>query len=151
MASPFSKKFDMFPTDEIVICTYDDEVYKYFLTNENLNKPTFGRMILKTKCFDTYLPNIGELDYFDAVEEIKKVQEIIYCKMIEDFTQYFDLSVWIASTVSNHKSRVYPLPEHQYKLLKDMIEDLKRHYISSWETYDQTTRVGKHCTSASGP
>ena len=124
LPSPFSNLF--FPTDETIIFTYDDEIYNFLTDHFLLNKPTLGRMILKTSKFDVYLPDIADLSFEDGKNTLKKVNDIICCKMIEDFTQYFDLAVWGGIMVAHHKQRLYILPSDQYHSLRRDIEDLNR-------------------------
>ena len=125
----------LFPTNETTVFTYDENIYSLLTDHFYLNKPTLGRMILKTKKFDVYLPDIEKLSFEDGKNTIKKIRDIICCKMIDDFTQYFDLAVWGGVMVAHHKQRLYLLPTHQYQSLKRDIEELNRQI---------TFQVGKH-------
>ena len=122
LPSPSSISF--FPTDETIVFTYDDDIYNLLTDHFSLNKPTLGRMILKMSKFDVYLPDIAKLSFEDGKKTLKKVSEIIYCKIIDDFTQYFDLAVWGGVMVAHHKQRLYLLPSDQYQSLRRDIEDL---------------------------
>ena len=93
-----------FSADDLVIFTYDNEISDLILKHE-LNKPEEGRLFVTCHANLYYfIPNITNLFVEQVKHEINKIDFLIRCKCVKQYTDYFEMGVWIRTMESWHPS-----------------------------------------------
>ena len=125
---PISRQTEFFSADEFIIFTYDNKITEMILNHE-LNKPEEGRLFLPCNCnLNFFIPNITYLNDAEKVEkEMTKIDFLIRCKCVKEYTDYFELGVWIRTMERQHASNLFDLrlSLKNYKKIGNLIKDLK--------------------------
>ena len=121
---PFSRRREFFSADDLIIFTYNNQITEMILNHE-LNKPEEGHLFLPCHSNLNFLiPNITYLKDAEKVEqETTKIDFLIRCKCVKQYTDYFELGVWIRTMERQLVSNRLILKE--YKKIGIIIKELK--------------------------
>ena len=141
-----------FSIDDLLIFTYDNEITDMIL-NHNLNKPEEGHLFVS--CHSNlyyFIPSITNLQLDQSELEISKIDYLIRCKCIKQYTDYFELGVWIRTMERWHGSNRLVMKDYMkigtlicnLKILIDEMIGRHKTRLTAWSIHlSPSTRESK--------